>query len=87
MRLLFALALLVLALLLVGFLLLVRPAWSATRYTTGKEKTLDRLGALGHDDHPATGAGLHGAHEPHHPAGGGALPMTPAAGADHGCRI
>jgi hypothetical protein len=31
MRLLFALALLVLALLLVGFLLIVRPAWSASR--------------------------------------------------------
>jgi hypothetical protein len=46
MRLLFALVLLVLALLLVAFLLLVRPAWSATRCTTYQEKTLGRLQAL-----------------------------------------
>jgi hypothetical protein len=43
MRLLFALALLILALLLVAFLLLVRPAWAATRCTTSDEKTLGRL--------------------------------------------
>jgi hypothetical protein len=42
MRLLFALALLILALLLVAFLLLVRPAWSETRCTTYDEKTLGR---------------------------------------------
>jgi hypothetical protein len=46
MRLLFALALLVLALLLVAFLLLVRPAWSATRCTTYEEPTLGRLQTL-----------------------------------------
>jgi len=46
MRLLFALALLVLALVLVAFLLLVRPAWSATRCTTYEEQTLDRLQTL-----------------------------------------
>jgi hypothetical protein len=46
MRLLFALTLLVLALLLVAFLLLVRPAWSATRCTTYEEKTLGRLQTL-----------------------------------------
>jgi hypothetical protein len=50
MRLLFAIALLVLALLLVGFLLLVRPAWSgATRCTTYEEKTLGRLQTLCND--------------------------------------
>ena len=43
MRLLFALALLILALLLVAFLLLVRPAWAATRCTTDEERTLNRL--------------------------------------------
>ena len=43
MRLLFALALLILALLLVAFLLLVRPVWAATRDTTSEEPTLDRL--------------------------------------------
>jgi hypothetical protein len=46
MRLLFALALLILALLLVAFLLLVRPAWSATRCTTDEEPTLNRLQTL-----------------------------------------
>jgi hypothetical protein len=46
MRLLFALALLVLALLLVAFLLLVRPAWAATRCLTYEEKSLGRLQAL-----------------------------------------
>ena len=49
MRLLFALALLVLALLLVAFLLLVRPAWSATRCTTDEEKTLGCLQTLRDD--------------------------------------
>jgi hypothetical protein len=38
--------LLLLALLLVAFLLLVRPAWSATRCTTYAEKTLGRLHTL-----------------------------------------
>jgi hypothetical protein len=46
MRLLFALILGVLALLLVAFLLLVRPAWSATHCTTYEEKTLGRLQTL-----------------------------------------
>jgi hypothetical protein len=46
MRLLFALVLLVLALLLVAFLLLVRPAWSATRCTTSEEQPLGRLQTL-----------------------------------------
>jgi hypothetical protein len=46
MRLLFALALVILALLLVGFLLLVRPAWSATRCTTDEEPTLGHLQTL-----------------------------------------
>jgi hypothetical protein len=45
-RLLFAIALVVLALLLVGILLLVRPAWSATRCTTYEEKPLGRLQTL-----------------------------------------
>jgi hypothetical protein len=39
-RLLFALALLLLALLLVGVLPLVRPAWSETRCTSYEEQTL-----------------------------------------------
>jgi hypothetical protein len=39
-RLLFALALGLLALLLIGVLLLVRPAWSETRCTTYEEQTL-----------------------------------------------
>ncbi len=43
MRLLFAIALLVVAPLLVAFLLLVRPAWSATRCTTDEEKMLGCL--------------------------------------------
>jgi hypothetical protein len=43
MRLLFALALVLLAFLLVAFLLLVRPAWAATtRCTTYEERTLNR---------------------------------------------
>ena len=47
MRLLFALVLLVLALLLVAFLLLVRPAWAATtRCTTYEGKSLGRLQTL-----------------------------------------
>jgi hypothetical protein len=46
MRLLFAIALVVLALLLAVFLLLVRPAWSATRCTTYREQTLGRLQTL-----------------------------------------
>jgi len=46
MRLLFAIALLILALLLAAFLLLVRPAWSATRCLTYQEKTLGRLQTL-----------------------------------------
>ena len=43
MRLLFAIVLIALALLLVGILLLVRPAWSATRCTTSEEQTLGRV--------------------------------------------
>jgi hypothetical protein len=46
MRALFALVLLLVALLLVAFLLLVRPAWSATRCPTYEEKTLGRLHTL-----------------------------------------
>ena len=46
MRLLFAIALIVLALLLVGILLLARPAWSATRCLTYEERTLGRLQTL-----------------------------------------
>ena len=47
MRLLFAIALGVLALLLVAFLLLVRPAWaSAVRCTTYEVKSLGRLETL-----------------------------------------
>ena len=42
-RLLYAIALVVLALVLVAFLLLVRPAWSATRCTTYEEQILGRL--------------------------------------------
>jgi hypothetical protein len=43
MRLLFAIGLVLLALLLAAFLLLVRPAWSGTpRCTTYAEKTLER---------------------------------------------
>jgi hypothetical protein len=45
-RLLFAIALVLLALLLVAVVLLVRPAWSATRCTTYKEQTLGRLQTL-----------------------------------------
>jgi hypothetical protein len=45
-RFMFAVVLLVLALLLVAFLLLVRPAWSATRCTTDEEQTLGRLQTL-----------------------------------------
>jgi hypothetical protein len=43
MRRLFALILVLLALLLVAFLLLVRPALAATRCTTYQEQTLSRL--------------------------------------------
>jgi hypothetical protein len=43
MRLLFAIALVVLALLFAAFLLLVRPAWSATRCTTDEEQAPGRL--------------------------------------------
>jgi len=47
MRLLFALALVVLALLLVAFLLLVRPAWAgAVRCLTYEEKSLGRRQTL-----------------------------------------
>ena len=46
MRLLFAIVLVVLALLLAAFLLVVRPAWSATRCMTYEEKTLGRLQTL-----------------------------------------
>ena len=46
MRFLFAIVLVVVALLLVAFLLLVRPAWSATHCTTYEEKTLGRLQTL-----------------------------------------
>jgi hypothetical protein len=42
-RLLFAIILVVLALVLVAILLLARPAWSATRCTTYEERTLGRL--------------------------------------------
>jgi hypothetical protein len=49
MRLVFALILGVLALMLVAFLLLVRPAWSATCCITSEEKTLNRLHTL-YDD-------------------------------------
>jgi hypothetical protein len=45
-RLLFAVVLVLLALLLAAVLLLVRPAWSATRCTTYEEKTLGRLHTL-----------------------------------------
>jgi hypothetical protein len=43
MRLLFAIVLGVLALLLVAFRLLVRPAWAAPHCTTYQERTLGRL--------------------------------------------
>jgi hypothetical protein len=46
MRFLFAIVLVLLALLLVAFLLLVRPAWSATHCTTYEEKPLGRLQTL-----------------------------------------
>jgi hypothetical protein len=46
MRLLFALTLGVLALRLVAFLLLVRPAWAATRCLTYEVKSLGRLQTL-----------------------------------------
>jgi hypothetical protein len=46
MRLLFAIVLVVLALLLVAVVLLIRPAWSATRCTTDEEQTLGRLQTL-----------------------------------------
>jgi hypothetical protein len=46
MRLLFAIVLVVLALLLVAVVLLVRPAWSATLCTTYEEQTLGRLQTL-----------------------------------------
>jgi hypothetical protein len=46
MRLLFAIALIVLALLLAAFLLFVRPAWSAPSCLTSEEKTLGRLQTL-----------------------------------------
>ena len=46
MRLLFAIVLVVVALLLVAFLLLVRPAWSAPSCLTYEEKTLGRLQTL-----------------------------------------
>ena len=47
MRFLFALALLILALLLAAFLLLVRPAWAATtRCTTYEENSVGRLQTL-----------------------------------------
>jgi hypothetical protein len=46
MRLLFAIVLIALALLLVAVVLLVRPAWSATRCMTYQEKTLSRLQTL-----------------------------------------
>jgi hypothetical protein len=49
MRFLFAIVLVLLALLLVAFLLLVRPAWSASRCTTYEEKTLGRLQTLCND--------------------------------------
>jgi hypothetical protein len=42
MRLLFAIILIALALMLVAVVLLVRPAWSATRCTTYEERTLGR---------------------------------------------
>jgi hypothetical protein len=42
-RLLFAIILIALALVLVAVVLLVRPAWSATRCTTYEEQTLGRL--------------------------------------------
>jgi hypothetical protein len=46
MRLLYAIALVVLALLLAAFLLVVRPAWSATHCMTYEEQTLGRLQTL-----------------------------------------
>jgi hypothetical protein len=46
MRLVFALALGVLALVLAALLLLVYPVWGATRCTTYEEKTLGRLQTL-----------------------------------------
>jgi hypothetical protein len=46
MRALFALLLVLLALLVAAVLLLVRPAWSETRCTTYTEKTLNRLHTL-----------------------------------------
>jgi hypothetical protein len=46
MRLLFAIILVVLALVLVAVLLLARPAWSATRCLTYEEQTLARLYTL-----------------------------------------
>ena len=55
MRRLFAIALVVLALLLVAFLLLVRPAWAnPVRCTTYEEKTLGRLQTLCDDGTRAT---------------------------------
>jgi hypothetical protein len=57
MRLLFALALLILALLLVAFLLLVRPAWADTTCcTTYQEKTMGRLQTLCDDGTRAVSA-------------------------------
>jgi hypothetical protein len=54
-RLLFALALVVLALLLVAFLLLVRPAWAgAVRCLTYEEKSLGRLQTVCDDGTRAT---------------------------------
>jgi hypothetical protein len=45
-RLLFAIILIALALVLVAVVLLVRPAWSATRCLTSEERTLGRLQTL-----------------------------------------
>jgi hypothetical protein len=45
-RLLFAIILIALALVLVAVVLLVRPAWSATRCLTYEEQTLNRLQTL-----------------------------------------
>jgi hypothetical protein len=54
MRLLFAIALVVLALLLAAFVPLVRPAWSAPRCTTYEERSLQRWQTVCSDGARAT---------------------------------
>jgi hypothetical protein len=53
-RLLFAIILIALALVLVAVVLLVRPAWSATRCLTYEERTMHRLQTLCSDGTRAT---------------------------------